>query len=50
MGNHPFLAAHSLDHFADGTTTWLVAGPSTTAQSGFSLTAVAYATVGMAYE
>jgi hypothetical protein len=49
MGSFPFLHEHSLDHYADGTTTWLIAGPSFSA-GGEDRTAIAYAPVGIAYE
>jgi hypothetical protein len=49
IGTFPFLHAHSLDHYADGTTTWLIAGPSFSA-GGEDRTAFAYAPVGIAYE
>lgn len=49
IGSHPFLHRHSLDHYADGTTTWLVAGPGWTT-AGSPKTAVAYAPVGISYE
>ncbi|MBW2459691.1 MAG: hypothetical protein JRI68_34695 [Deltaproteobacteria bacterium] len=49
IGSHPFLHPHSLDHYADGTTTWLVAGPGWST-AGTPNTAVAYAPVGISYE
>ena len=49
MGAFPFLHEHSLDHYADGTTTWLIAGPSFSA-GGEDRTAIAFAPVGIAYE
>ncbi len=49
MGAFPFLHEHSLDHYADGTTTWLIAGPSFSA-GGEDHTAIAYVPVGIAYE
>ena len=49
MGGFPFLHEHSLDHYADGTTTWLIAGPSFSA-GGTDHTAIAYVPVGIAYE
>ena len=48
MGNHPFVHPHRLDHYADETTTWLVAGPSFSA-GGEDYTAIAYAPVGVTY-
>jgi len=49
MGSFPFLHAHRLDHYADGTTGWLVAGPGFSA-SGQDYTAIAYVPVGVSYE
>ena len=49
MGNNIFVHPHSLDHYADGTTNWLVAGPSYSA-GGEDRTAIAYAPVGIRYE
>lgn len=47
-GPFPFLSEHRLDHYADGTTTWLVVGPDYLA-GGQPETAIAYAPVGVAY-
>lgn len=49
MGRFPFLSEHSLDPYADGTTAWLIAGP-TFQTSGDDRTAVAYVPAGIAYE
>jgi hypothetical protein len=49
IGPFPFLSPHSLDPYANNTTSWLVAGPSFAA-GGQDFTAVAYAPVGIAYE
>ncbi len=49
MERFPFLHEHRLDHHADDTTSWLVAGPSFSA-GGESRTAIAFAPVGLAYE
>ncbi len=49
MGPFPFVHAHTLDRYADGTTTWLVAGPSFTASGGEERTAIAHAPVGVSY-
>ncbi len=48
MGAFPFLHAHRLDHYADGTTTWLVAGPDYDV-GGEPWTAIAYVPVGISY-
>jgi hypothetical protein len=48
MGRAPFLHAHRLDHYADATTSWLVAGPDFEA-GGVTFTAIAYAPVGVSY-
>lgn len=48
MGAFPFLSGHRLDHYADGTTTWLIAGPDFLA-GGQPQTAIAYAPVGVGY-
>jgi hypothetical protein len=48
MGNFPFVQSHRLDYYADGTTAWLVAGPSFSA-AGEDRTAIAYAPVGVSY-
>ncbi|MBW2525323.1 MAG: hypothetical protein JRI23_14150 [Deltaproteobacteria bacterium] len=47
-GAFPFLHSHRLDHYADGTTTWLVAGPDFQV-GGEPWTAIAYAPVGISY-
>ncbi len=49
IGAHPFVHGKSLDHYADGTTTWLIAGPGYST-AGSDVTAVAYAPVGIVYE
>jgi hypothetical protein len=49
MGSELFVHGHRLDHYADGTTTWLIAGPSFTA-GGEDRTAIAYVPVGISYE
>jgi hypothetical protein len=48
MGPAPLVHPYSLDHYADGTTTWLVAGPSFTA-GGEPIFAVAFVPVGVSY-
>lgn len=47
-GAFPFLHEHRLDHYADATTTWLVAGPDFQV-GGEPWTAIAYAPVGISY-
>lgn len=47
-GAFPFVHAHSLDHYADATTTWLAAGPDFQV-GGEPWTAIAYAPVGITY-
>lgn len=49
MGPNIFVHSHPLDHYADGTTTWLFAGPSFDA-GGEPRTAIAYVPVGIRYE
>ena len=49
IGPFPFVHSHDLDHYAEGTTTWLVAGPSFTASGGEERTAFAHAPVGVSY-
>jgi hypothetical protein len=49
LGPFPFVHAHTLDHYADGTTTWLVAGPSFTVAGGEERTVIAHAPVGVSY-
>ncbi len=48
MGDYPFLHAHSLHRYSDGTTLWLVAGPSFKA-GGADQTAIAAAPAGISY-
>ena len=48
-GSFPFLHAHTLDRHASETTSWLIAGPTFTAQSEEN-TAIAFVPVGIAYE
>lgn len=48
MGAFPFLHAHSLDHYADATASWLIAGPRFTVGAE-DRTAIAFTTVGIAY-
>jgi hypothetical protein len=47
-GAFPFLHSHTLDHYSDATTTWLVAGPDFQV-GGEPWTAIAYAPVGISY-
>jgi hypothetical protein len=49
MGNHIFVHPHRLDHYANGTTSWLIAGPSLSV-AGNDSTAVGYVPVGISYE
>jgi len=48
LGPAIFVSPHRLDHHADGTTTWLVAGPDFQS-GGEARTAIAYAPVGVSY-
>jgi hypothetical protein len=48
MGPAPFVHAHALDHYANDTTGWLVAGPSFQV-GGEDRTAIAFAPVGVTY-
>jgi hypothetical protein len=48
MSAFPFVHPHGLDHYTDGVTTWLIAGPSFSV-GGEDFTAIAWAPVGIAY-
>ena len=48
IGSAPFLSSHSLDAYAEGTTGWLLAGPTFQADTN-PQTAVAFAPVGVSY-
>jgi hypothetical protein len=49
IGTNFFVSPHSLDHYAEDTTTWLVAGPSFGEGSGNVRRAIAWVPVGISY-
>lgn len=49
ISRFPFLSEHSLDHYANETTIWLIAGPSFNA-GGDRMTSVAFAPIGISYK
>ena len=50
IGSRFFVSPHRLDYYADGVTTWLVAGPSFGQAQGNPQTAIAWLPVGISYD